>query len=477
MARVDTISSPSHATGGSVAVSSANLAESVAPDKALPLPSWLVKVYFIFPIVLYIPDAIFNYFVYSDGVVAPANANVLVQVSQVTLWAFMSIGVVGMAYLLSVLAPYHWSLGHRIQAVFCGLGVVVATAITTWNSLSFRSTGFQAFNTDKWAYGIWPVLQNSHISITMILVAVAPPFWGLFWAIVQPTQTNRSLRHLQESHAERLLKTEQDAELKRIRAESNAKVRAAQLRGMGITAAAARDQFAGLVKGKAAVESPVVVDADPAMASETGEESGGELAALPGAGESSVTPIPGRVLQYPSQKQAMLREAPAGRGDAQFFNNVAAPAAPTVRSAPSGSRAMAAQPPLLSDAHAAPAADPVVWPARRPPTPGDGIKNFFPDEDQMTGTTGPRAAVRRPGDNNPLFRGISEDLSARALSTVQEIYEELTRELNPDGAKKSMPRKEFIARLVQRLNVDEPTAQKLLDKWTKSRRSPRAARS
>ncbi len=95
----------------------------------------------------------------------------------------------------------------------------------------------------------------------------------------------------------------------------------------------------------------------------------------------------------------------------------------------------------------------------------------------MTGTTGPRAAVRRPGDNNPLFRGISEDLSARALSTVQEIYEELTRELNPDGAKKSMPRKEFIARLVQRLNVDEPTAQKLLDKWTKSRRSPRAARS
>src|SRR5690348_5440503 len=83
--------------------------EAVEPDKTLPLPGWLVRVYFIFPVVLYIPDAIFNYFVYSDGVVAPAGAPLLVQIAQVSLWAFMAVGVVGMAYLLSVLAPFHWS--------------------------------------------------------------------------------------------------------------------------------------------------------------------------------------------------------------------------------------------------------------------------------------------------------------------------------------------------------------------------------
>ena len=209
-------------------------------DKRVPLPPWLLKAYFIFPVVLYIPDAIFNYFVYSDGVVAPADVNVFVQISQVTLWAFMSIGVVGMAYLLSVLAPFHWSQGHRVQAIFCGIGVLVATAITTWNSLAFRSTHFQAFATDRWVDSIWPQLHA--ISLTMILVAIAPPFWGLFWALVQPTQTGRTLRQLQESHAARLLRTEQEAELKRARAEANATVRAAQLRGLARTVSAAREQ-------------------------------------------------------------------------------------------------------------------------------------------------------------------------------------------------------------------------------------------
>ena len=39
-----------------------------AEEKALPLPGWLVKLYFIFPVILYLPDAIFNYYVYSDGI-------------------------------------------------------------------------------------------------------------------------------------------------------------------------------------------------------------------------------------------------------------------------------------------------------------------------------------------------------------------------------------------------------------------------
>jgi hypothetical protein len=87
------------------------------------------------------------------------------------------------------------------------------------------------------------------VSITMILVAVAPPFWGLFWAVVQPTQTGRTLRQLQESHAERLMRMQQEAELKKLRAETNAKIREAQLRGMAATAVAARNQASGLIGG------------------------------------------------------------------------------------------------------------------------------------------------------------------------------------------------------------------------------------
>ena len=168
------------------------LVSSSEEDKALPLPGWLVKVYFIFPIILYIPDAIFNYYVYSDGAYIP-NAPLPVQISQVALWGFLSIGVVGMAYLLSVLAPWHWSNGHRLQALFCWVGVLIATGVTIWNSLVYRSVTFHEFATDQWLYASFPQLAARGISITMILVAIAPPFWGLFWALVQPTNHRRSL--------------------------------------------------------------------------------------------------------------------------------------------------------------------------------------------------------------------------------------------------------------------------------------------
>jgi len=218
-------------------------------EKALPLPGLLVKVYLIFPIILYIPDAIFNYFVYSDGAYVP-NDSLPVQISQVLLWGFLSIGVVGMAYLLSVLAPWHWGQRHRMQAFFCWVGVLVATGVTTWNSLSYRSGTFNEFPTDKWIYQYFPTLAASHISLTMVLVAIAPPFWGLFWALVQPTQTGRSLRQLQEGHVEKLLRVQHEAELKRLRAEANAKVREAQLKGMAQTAAAARAQAETLFSRK-----------------------------------------------------------------------------------------------------------------------------------------------------------------------------------------------------------------------------------
>jgi len=179
MAQAAERTTPAQSTSPEVQVDTMNaaLAQQGALDreKVLPLPGWLVKVYFIFPVILYIPDAIFNYYVYSDGW-NTATASPLLQVGKVALVSFLSIGVVGMAYLLSVLAPWHWGQGHRIQAFFCALGVIVATAITTWNSLAYRSGSFVEFKTDQWAYNIWPDLQANHISITMILVSIAPPF-------------------------------------------------------------------------------------------------------------------------------------------------------------------------------------------------------------------------------------------------------------------------------------------------------------
>ena len=90
-------------------------------DKVLPLPGWLVKVYFIFPVVLYIPDAIFNFFVYSDGATG-RSTDPVIELGFTVLWGFLALGVVGMAYLLSVLAPWHWGQGHKVQAFFCAVG-------------------------------------------------------------------------------------------------------------------------------------------------------------------------------------------------------------------------------------------------------------------------------------------------------------------------------------------------------------------
>jgi hypothetical protein len=443
--------------------------ELIERDKTLPLPGWLTKVYFIFPIVLYIPDAIFNYFVYSDGLKIPPG-NIVLQVAQITLWGFMSIGVVGMAYLLSVLAPWHWGQGHRVQALFCALGVVIATAITTWNSLAFRSTGFQAFKTDEWASQVFPQLsQLSGFSLTMILVAIAPPFWGLFWAVVQPTQTGRSLRQLQETHAERLLRMQQEAELKRLKAESNAKVRTAQLRGMAETAAAAREQAVGLFgrkPGDGVVDGTIVTE-EPSDGDDGGADSSGELPAVQGSG---------RVLQLPSAKPGL----PA-RGETVLYNHAAA-ATPTVRSAPAGTgRAAASQPSLLSDAdvgqvqtQATGAGDPSPWPARRPPVPGGGILgSIFNDDDQLTGTTGPRPVVKRPGENSPLFRDISEDMSSKADAAVQAVYEEIKREFSADGARRSLPKKELVARFMRQHHVDEATAQKAVDHWYRTQKNKR----
>ncbi len=217
---------------------------SQGKEEALPLPKWLVRVYYIFPIVLYIPDMIFNFYVYSDGSGINLNQFDITQVPLVVLWGFLSIGIVGMAWLLSVLAPWHWVRGNRFQSIMCWFGVIIATTITTWNSLAFRSENFKMFATDKW------ITQTFHINIagfspTMILVAVAPPFWGLFWAIVQPAERRKSAEEERLSYAAKIERMKQEAELKRIRAESNTLVRQAQLKGFVSTVKSAQRQISG----------------------------------------------------------------------------------------------------------------------------------------------------------------------------------------------------------------------------------------
>ena len=425
-------------------------------DKALPLPGWLTKLYFIFPIVLYLPDAIFNYYVYSDGITTQSSS-IMGQVFWSVVWGFVAIGVVGMAYLLSVLAPWHWSQGHHFQSFFCAVGVIVATVITTWNSLAFRSQHFVNFPTDVWANAVFPQLATYNFSLTMVLVSVAPPFWGLFWAIVQPTEKNRDLRHLQMSHAERVMKTQQEAELKRIKAEANAKVREAQLRGMAQTAVAAREQAAGFLAQRRGAQAGVEgAEETPALAA--GDSDADALPALNAPAAATVTeesaPTP---LFTPNPRRDLTG---AGRASREMYNH-AAPATAVARPEPIGVRAAMSQPALLNDAMpdtligAADADVATSWPARPRPSIGAGIAAFFPsDNDAMAGATGPRPAVRRGNEPSQLLRTMN-DPHARTVEQVENVV----GELRASGIQPVQ--RDVVARLQERYNVDDATARKM----------------
>ncbi len=432
----------------------------------LPLPRWLTRLYYIFPVILYIPDGIFNFYVYTDGA-KPPNTEPLVQAGFFALWTFVSVGLVGMAYLFSVLAPWHWGQGHRIQALFCGLGLLIATGITTWNSLAYRSISFHAFNTDQWIYNIWPQLQSANISITMVLVAVAPPFWGLFWAIVQPTRTGRTLQQIQESHAEQLLRTQQEAELKAARAEANARIRAAQLKGMAATAAAAR------VQARAAFGRKDDSTSEGQSATDSGE--------MPAVDATTASPADSgsahNVIQYPTFTPSAGRElAASGRGGMTFSNHAAA-ATPATHTAPTGARANMAQPSLLFDADVqgtagVPASDAVSFaPAPRRPATLFGADLAaasqpyeMSDAEAMTGTSGPRRSVHRPNELGTLNRTLNEPLPPNVAESIADVM----RELRASSGKKTIASSVLVPAVAERLGVDRNTAQKLLSRYSKS---------
>jgi hypothetical protein len=466
MARV--AASPTRAQGATAADRAASTAlaldadqaQQTDQDKVLPLPGWLVKVYYIFPIVLYVPDVIFNYYVYSDGVTAP-NGNLAQQIAQVGLWGFLSIGVVGMAYLLSVLAPWHWGKGHHIRAFFCGVGVVVATGITVWNSLAYRSVKFVSFPTDQYAYQLFPQLGQAQVPLTMIFAAVAPPFWGLFWALVQPTETGRSLAALRESHEERLLRLQQEAEIKRLRAEANARVREAQLRGMAATATAAREQASAFLARKSDTGPVVTVSEVSAESAASGDDSAPPAIEAPaGDGEQKV------VSFFTSTHQRDL-------GRATSMSNHAAAAAPAARPGPvSASRSGAlAQPSLMREpdvANAAglPAADVAGWGQRRPPTPYGMPEPALqlgeaPEADAMTGTTGPRRAVR-PGQTSSLLNAMNGPSPAH-IKAITDAMRDLNIPLGKRGLTANQT-KLLVPRVAEDLSIDPSAARALISK-------------
>jgi hypothetical protein len=470
---------PGYGAPGSDLVTAAAQSAVVAgapEEKALPLPGWLVKLYYIFPIILYLPDAIFNYYVYSDGITAQSNT-IVGQVFWSVVWGFVAVGVVGMAYLLSVLAPWHWSQNHRFQAFFCGVGVVVATVITTWNSLSYRSDHFVPFKPDQWAEAIWPQLHTLNISLTMVLVAVAPPFWGLFWAVVQPTEKNRDLRHLQMSHAERVMKTQQEAELKRIRAEANATVREAQVRGMAQTAVAVREQAGGFLAQRRAAQANALDAGEETPALAAGQGTGRDALSLPALSAPDTATIVTTPASEPEPTRLFAPNrrdlAGAGRGSSREMYNHAAPATTVARPEPLGARAAMSQPALLSDTTPdtlSGVADTDVatsWPARPRPSVGAGIAAFFPsDNDAMTGTTGPRPAIRRGVEPSQLLRTMNEP-NARIVQQVDDVVSELR-------ASGIQPvQRDVVGRLQERYNVDEPTAKKMASLYRAAKKENR----
>ena len=280
----------------------------------------------------------------------------------------------------------------------------------------------------------------------MILVAIAPPFWGLFWALVQPTNHRRSLSALQEGHQEKLMRVQHEAELKRLRAESNAKVREAQLKGMAQTAAAARAQAGTLFSRK---------DGDKGT---TGEQPAVSATAAAKAEPAPVTTPAsdegqgGNILQMPR----FVATRPRGEGDvrrASMLNE----AAPATRSHAEPARgAIAAQAPLMSDAVMPAPATGTKPGSSRQPTAG-----YTPDvmefDGGMTGTTGPRPAVRRVAEPSPLLRAMNEP-SPVYVRAVDEAHAELS------GNGKRVTQKEWIARVAEKLNVDESSARTIFNR-------------
>jgi hypothetical protein len=178
----------------------------------------------------------------------------------------------------------------------------------------------------------------------------------------------------------------------------------------------------------------------------------------------------GNILQMPSLNANRPRELGPGRNPV-MMNNIA-PATPTAHAAPSNGRAVPAQPALLREADVQgyggmPAGDTAgaAWGVSRGAHTPSRLSADVAEAGEMTGTTGPRPAIRRAADPSPLLKAMNELPSA-----WMRAVEEARKELNPTGAKKSIPAKELAALVARKLNVDETTATKIISRVREAQR-------
>jgi hypothetical protein len=234
-----------------------------------------------------------------------------------------------------------------------------------------------------------------------------------------------------------MLRMQQDAELKALRADANAKVREAQLRGMAATAVAARKQAAHLMSQRKpsspslegngdAVAAGNLLTGPTDEAADDDAPSGGQTPGLhavdQGSGDdesSDVFSLPPLTKMHGSDMSIMNHAAGSG---------AAAHAAPAVRSG-------RLQPVLITEADAEgslgtpQSGDAIGFAPRRPPMLGGALTPAInpmldtPDVDGMTGTTGPRPALRRSGQISTLVSNMNGPNPAHVQIVTQAMRE------------------------------------------------------
>ena len=282
------------------------------------------------------------------------------------------------------------------------------------------------------------------------------------------------------------MRLQQEAELKRLRAQTNATIREAQLRGMAQTAAAAREQATGLLgrnKSGAQASEMSTSDAtnDEATADAASESAPAAVATSAATADAAYDAdatadgpndsAPSNIFQYPTFTPNMGRESSRSTS---MLNRAGAAAAMAYAEPVGATQSVMGQPALLGDADAmgAPMGDTQTsqgW-SRRPATLGGGITGAFfsgdsDEPDGMTGTTGPRAAIRRAAEPGALLRA----MNAPNPAYVQAVQDAM-RELNPTNGRK-VPMRELTSRVAEKLNVDESAARQIINRVREAKKT------
>jgi hypothetical protein len=98
---------------------------------------------------------------------------------------------------------------------------------------------------------------------------------------------------------------------------------------------------------------------------------------------------------------------------------------------------------------------------------GAGIAAFFPGDSDVTGTTGPRPAVRRAAEPSPLLQ-VMNTPHAPVIKQVEEVVADLR-----SGGVARPTQREVISAVQEHYGVDEDTARKMIAAYKTSQKSAR----